>query len=173
LLRLWAFTRAPGAQANAARGVLRGMLARGQGGALVHLALGMDAWQHEDKAAALVHLEQAYALPPEMGLVANNLAWALASAQPPDLPRALGLIDSVVQRWPADPVFRDTRGQILARLGRWREALTDLQVALPIYGTKPEFHRRLADCYRHLEMPAMAQEHEQLAQQQPATPALR
>lgn len=164
LLRLWAFTQASGDAATNARNTLRTLLASGRGGALAHLALGMDAWQQGDEAAGLVHLEQAYVAAPGIALVANNLAWALAAAQPPDLPRALALIDSVVQRFPAEPTYRDTRAQILGRLGRWREALADYQAALPAHATRADFHRRLADCYRHLNMPAMAAEHDRLSQ---------
>src|SRR5438445_652901 len=78
---------------------------------------------------ARTHLEQAFRLAPQEGLVANNLAWLLAQPPSPDLPRALALIDSVLARWPDQPNYLETRGQILVKLQRWNEALADLEMA--------------------------------------------
>jgi tetratricopeptide (TPR) repeat protein len=158
-MRLWAFTKFRGEAAEKARTVLRTQLASGKATGLVYLALGMDAWERGKADEALVLLEQAYRLAPQMGLVVNNLAWVLANSQPPDLSRALSLMDSLLSRWPNEPMYRDTRGQIYARSGRWREALTDLQAALPAYAADPQMHRRLADVYEHLGLAEMAAEH--------------
>ena len=68
----------------------------------------------------------------------------LARGEPPDLNRALALMNSVLKRWSDEPMFRDTRGAVLAKMGRWKEALTDLQAALPGYPKNPDLHRRLA-----------------------------
>jgi tetratricopeptide (TPR) repeat protein len=164
LMRLWAFTKFQGAEADKSRAILRTQLAAGKGTGVAHLALGMDAWDQGKTVEALVHLEQAYQLAPQMGVVANNLAWVLASAQPPDLDRALTLMNSVLERWPNEPLFRDTRGAVLAKMGRWKEALTDLQAALPGYPKNPELHRRLAEAYEQLGAPEMAAEHRRLAE---------
>jgi tetratricopeptide (TPR) repeat protein len=162
-MRLWAFTKIRGEAADRARAVLRTQLASGKATGVVYLALGMDAWERGKTDEALVLLEQAYQLAPQMGLVVNNLAWVLAHSQPPDLPRALALMDSLLSRWPNEPRYRDTRGQIYARSGRWKEALTDLQAALPAYAADPEMHRRLADVYEHLGLAEMAAEHSKQA----------
>lgn len=165
LMRLWAFTKVHGAEADKARATLRAQLAVGKGTAVAHLALGMDAWEQGKTAGALVHLEQAYQLAPSMGVVANNLAWVLASAQPPDLKRALALMNSVLERWPNEPMFRDTRGLVLAKMGRWKEALTDLQAALPGYPKSAGLHRRLAEAYDRLGATDMAAQHRRLAEE--------
>ncbi len=163
LMRLWAFTKGKGAEADQARANLRAQLANGKGSALVHLALGMDAWEQGKHEEGLLHLEQAYRLAPQMGVVANNLAWVLANAQPSDLPRALTLMNTVLERWPNEPLYRDTRGEVLVKMGRWKEALTDLQAALPGYPNNTVLHQRLAEAYEHLGVPEMAAEHRRLA----------
>jgi tetratricopeptide (TPR) repeat protein len=163
LMRLWAFTKGKGPEADKARADLRAQLANGKGSAMVHLALGMDAWEQGKQQEGLLHLEQAYQLAPEMGVVANNLAWVLANAQPPDLPRALTLMNTVLERWPNEPLYRDTRGEVLVKMGRWKEALTDLQAALPGYPNRPALHQRLAETYEHLGIAEMAAEHRRLA----------
>ena len=66
-------------------------------------------------------------------LVANNLAWVLAFSPPVDLPRALELANAAVNKVPNEPRFRGTRGQILARMEKWKEALPDLEEALKIF----------------------------------------
>jgi hypothetical protein len=73
------------------------------------------------------------------------LAWHLSQMKPPNLPRALGLIDVVVKRWPAISSCRDTRGQILAKMERWDEALVDLEAALPAMPQNLKLHLALAD----------------------------
>ena len=116
-----------------------------------------------------MHWEQAARLDPSMPAYANNLAWALAISPEPDLPRALATIDPVVARYPNDPRFRETRGQVLAKLGRWKDALPDLQSALLVYSGSRELHRALAATYDHLEAPGMAAEHRRRADQPPGT----
>jgi tetratricopeptide (TPR) repeat protein len=162
-MRLWALTRMRGEAAEKARATLRTQLASGKASALTHLALGMDAWEQGKQDEALRHLEQAYQLAPQMGVVANNLAWVLANARPPDLPRALALSNSLLERWPEEPMFRDTRGHIHVKMGHWKEALTDLEIALRGRPNDAGLHRALADTYRHLDMPEMAAEHERRA----------
>jgi tetratricopeptide (TPR) repeat protein len=162
-MRLWALTRVRGEAAEKARTALRAQLASGKASALTHLALGMDAWERKKQDEALLHLEQAYQLAPQMGVVANNLAWVLANAQPPDLPRALALSNSLLERWPEEPMFRDTRGQVHLKMGHWKEALKDLETALRRRPEDGALHRALAETYRHLDMPEMAVEHERRA----------
>jgi tetratricopeptide (TPR) repeat protein len=165
IMQLWALTRTQGPAADKAREALRQRLVSGQANGLVHLALGMDAWERGRPQEALVHLEQAYQLAPHLGLVANNLAWVLASMEPPDLDRALQLVDTVLARWPDDPLCRDTRGFILSRKGKHREALAEYQKALPRMANDPGIHQRLAEVYDRLGMADLAAEHRRKAQQ--------
>ncbi len=178
-----------GAGSGKGKAALEAALARGQSSAVVHLALGMDAWQRAESQAgpagvaglvlgltgqgvwkraergrALFHLEQACKLSPRSALLVNNLAWMLARAPEPDLKRALELMDSVVQRYPEQPNLRDTRGQILAKMGRWREALVDLEIALRTMAGNRNLHRTLAEVYQQLDQPTLAAEHRWLAE---------
>lgn len=159
VMQVWGMTQIRGETADKAREVLRTQLVEGQGSGLTHLALGMDAWQRGKQEEALLHLEQAYKLAPHLGVVANNLAWVLASMEPPDLDRALRLVETVLEQWPNQPLCRDTRGYILFRMGRYREALADYQAALPALRNDPGIHQRLAETYGKLGLTDLAEQH--------------
>lgn len=149
--------------ADRAQKFLMSLLARGESSALVHLLLGTDASKRGDRDAATRHLEQAHQIDPNMLIAANNLAWHIAHTDPPELGRALALIDVVVQAWPEHGYVRDTRGQILAKMGRWEEAVTDLQAALPMLPENAQLHTTLADAYARLGMDGPAAEHRRIA----------
>jgi tetratricopeptide (TPR) repeat protein len=168
LERLLAATRVGGADADKARATLRGLLAGGRAPASVHFALGLDAWERGRADEARLHWERALELAPHLAEVANNLAWLLARADPPDLPRALELVNRALERVPHEPRFLDTRGHILARTGKWKEALDDLEKVLLRGGDGPDLHRTLADVYAHLGDPGMAAEHRRRAEEKAA-----
>jgi tetratricopeptide (TPR) repeat protein len=163
VIGVWGLIHSKGKEAEQALAVLRKQLASGKATALTHLALGMLAWDAGKSGEALIHLEQGYRLAPGMGIVANNLAWVLANSRPPDLKRAKSLIDSALERWPNEPMFRDTRGYIHQQLGNWKDALTDYQAALPAYAETPDIHKRLAAVYAKLGMKEMSAEHSRRA----------
>jgi tetratricopeptide (TPR) repeat protein len=169
--RLLAATRTDGPDAEAARAALRNMAATGVAAGTAHFALGLDAWQRGREDEARLHWERAIELAPQVPSVANNLAWLLAQAKEPDLPRALELANRAVEHAPTNASFRDTRGRILARMGRWKEALPDLEAAVAAAPRDRDLHRTLADVYRHLGSPGMADEHERLARDDAAKPA--
>ena len=110
-----------GVEADRGLATLQALLARGQATELVHFALGIAAWERGKPEQARIHLEQASRIAPQMPSVANNLAWVLAHAEPPDLPRALRLVDQAIERWPDQPRCRGTRGYILVKMRRWKE----------------------------------------------------
>ena len=151
-------------EAEQTRTLLQRLISDGRAPAAANLILGMDAWQRRDFAAARVHWETALRLAPELNLAANNLAWLLAHEEPRDLTRALALIDAVLQRAPREPRFRGTRGDILARLGRWREALPELIAALPASRDSAAHHRLLSETYLQLGLSELAQEHRNRAE---------
>jgi predicted Zn-dependent protease len=68
-----------------------------------------------------------------------------------------------IDKMPGETNFRDTRGHIFLKMGRWKEALADLEAALPNTPHAPQMHRSLAEVYEHLGAPAMAAEHRRLA----------
>ncbi len=94
--------------------------------------------------------------------VANNLAWILAHADPPDLARALELGNQAVALRPNDARFRDTRGRILVKMKRWNEALTDLELVLRSEPEQTDLHQLLAEVYDRLGSNEMATEHRRL-----------
>ena len=163
--RLLALTRIEGPEADKARAALQGLLARGEAPAMVHFALGLDAYQHGNLDQARVHWERAQQLDPKAPTIANNLAVALLEGKNPDLPRALDLANMALERSPNEPNFRDTRGRILARMGKWQEALDDLEAALPASSDNPRLHQALAEVYDHLGDRDMAARHQRLAEE--------
>ncbi|HNW08672.1 MAG TPA: tetratricopeptide repeat protein [Verrucomicrobiota bacterium] len=160
LIRL---THLEGPEAAAARHTLKRMLAEGKAAATLHFALGVDAWQQGHPEEALKHLELAYAAAPLLPQVANNMAMILTVGNKPDLPRALMIIESVLQKFPQDPVFRQTRGEILVRSGRSQAAIADLEYALPRLASKRATHAALAEAYRAVGLRDLATEHERMA----------
>lgn len=164
LQRLTERTRVGGADADAAREALRGLLARG-GTALgpVHLALAVDARGRADPAAEKFHLEQALKLDPKAATVANNLAVVLADPPNPDLPRAWELANAAVALDPNRPTYRDTRGRIALKMGKPADALTDLELVLAKAPETPGLHAALAETYDKLGRPELARPHRELA----------
>jgi tetratricopeptide (TPR) repeat protein len=163
LRRLLDATRSEGPDGDKARELLQTMLADGKGSPALHLLLGIDAFKRGEFDRARLHLDQAYQQTPNMPIVANNLAWVLTNTDPPELDRALAIINSVVERSPTVPGFRDTRGQILAKMGRWKEALPDLETALAAAPEDSRLHKSLAEVYSKLNMPDMARLHQDRA----------
>lgn len=117
----------------------------------------------EDEKAR-VHLEQAFKLNTQLPELANSYAWLVAISPPFDLQRALKLIDAVVETAPENPKYRDTRGQILTRMGKYEEALKDLEFAVQEMPNSRSVHRSLEYCYRNLGMKEKADEELKLAQ---------
>ena len=65
---------------------------------------------------------------------------------------------------PHEPRLRGTRGDILTRLGRWREALPELIAALPASGDSAAHHRLLSETYLQLGLSELAREHQNRAE---------
>ena len=130
---LIALSHMDGPEANAARDSLTNMLAEGGSSAMLHFILGSDAWQQGEKEQAQKHFVLAYELAPNLPVVANNMALMLALGSSSDLPQALALIQPLVDKFPDQPHFRDTRGQVLVKLGRWQEVrIAEFSVAVTV-----------------------------------------
>ncbi len=147
-----------------ARAVMRKVLAEGTATATSHFLLGMDAWQRGDRHEAEVHWARANELNPNLPVVANNLAWLLAHTARPDLPRALSLINRVIEQFPQEPTYRDTRAHVYLKMGRGRDALGDLEWVLQHHPAFPGVHASLAETYAQLGMVAQAAEHRRMAE---------
>jgi tetratricopeptide (TPR) repeat protein len=152
----------------AARTALKEALAGGEVPAVAHLMLGTAAAMHGDQQEAALHLEQAHRLDPRMPAVLNNLAWVLASGEDPQLERAAQLADAAIESAPNHPEFRETRGQILARQGRWKDATADLEFALQrlprteAAATLSRLHTTLAELYEKIGDKELAAAHRRL-----------
>jgi tetratricopeptide (TPR) repeat protein len=167
LRQLISLTHLQGAEAVTARNTLARMLTQGKATAVLHFALGVDAWQHSQPAEARKHLALAYETAAQLPYAANNMAMILTVGDKPDLPRALAIIESVVEKFPNNPSFRETRGEILVRSGRPQEAIADLEFALPLLASKRATHTALAQAYRGLGLRELAANHERLANGSP------
>src|SRR5262249_27920009 len=122
LKRLVEVSRGTGPEKDRARALMETLLAQGKCAGMLHLLLGMHAFDQGKLDEAKLHLSQAYKLSPNVPVVANNLAWVLAHSEPPELDRALELINTVLEQDPRNLAFRETRGQIYVKLGKWRDA---------------------------------------------------
>lgn len=163
LQQLQTLAQRRGKGADEARAQLEGLLTQGKGSAALHFVLGTDACARGRSEEALLHLGLAHQLAPQFTAAANNLAWALANAPQPDLHQALALSNAAIEMHPQEPEYRDTRGRILVRLGRWKEALPDLEAALSGLRPSADLHNALADTYEHLGVPSMAANHRNAA----------
>jgi tetratricopeptide (TPR) repeat protein len=158
LNQLAAITELSGAPAEAARKQLNEMLTDGGKVAFVHFCLGLRADQKGDLESALKHYSLAYDLAPDMIALANNLALTLAFGPRPDPERALRLMDPLVREQPKEGQLRDSRGQILLQLRRYKEAVADLEFALPLLAPaqRPSTYAALAVAYEGLGMTDVA-----------------
>ena len=73
-------------------------------------------------------------------------------------------MEGVLKRQPDDARFRETRGQVLVKLGRHQEALPDLEAGLTVINGNAGLHRALAETYHELGDAVRAAEHRRRAQ---------
>lgn len=151
--------------ADSLRPLLENALTVGRAPSLVHAVLGSEANRHGDVEKARIHLEHAVNLNPQMADAINNLAWTWANGAEPDFEKALQFSNTAVLMKPQHPEYRETRGQILARMNRWQEALSDLEFAVRSLNNRRELHETLATVYDSLDMKSLAKKHTELAQQ--------
>ncbi len=139
--------------------------------AMFHLLMGTSAAQHGDPAGAYRHFALVNGLDSKLLGVPNNMALLLALTKHPDLSRALAITLALIETSPSQPDFHNTRGQILVKLGKWEEAVKDLEFALPSVLDKSATQSSLAEAYRKLGNTQLAERYERLNQQS-NTPAL-
>jgi predicted Zn-dependent protease len=159
LRRLWGLASAKGPDAERAAALLKAQLVEGRSVGMAHLALGTIAWDNGRKDEGQLHLEQAYRAGPHVPVVGNNLAWMLAHSDPPQYDRALEVIGRVLEAHPNEPRFRGTRGHVLAKIGRWKDAVPDLEAALAADPKNAALHAVLADAYSTLGDPVLSSLH--------------
>jgi tetratricopeptide (TPR) repeat protein len=109
--------------------------------------LGTAAAISSEWDAAEYYLKQATSTDPRNAIAWNNLSCALLQKPTPPLESALQAAQKACELTPDDFRFRETRGEILVKLGRWREAIDDLEFALNGLPDNPAIHRSLGKAY--------------------------
>ena len=97
-------------------------------------------------------------LDPTNYVAANNLAYIYSSFGPTSYQLALDFADQAVKLHES-PSTIETRGQVLAKMRRWTEAVHDLEIALNGLPDYSPIHRTLATCYHELKQPTIARQH--------------
>jgi Flp pilus assembly protein TadD len=126
-------------------------------------AIGTVAALSGDVPTARELLGRAVAGDPRRSAMWNNFAWSLSHGAEPDMARALDAANRALEMAPKEFRYRETRGQIYLALGRWNEAVSDLEFALNGMPDSAAIHRGLATAYQQLGQPELAAIHRQQA----------
>jgi tetratricopeptide (TPR) repeat protein len=116
----------------------------------LHFVAGMYFHARREYESAQRHFEEAWRRDRSVAPILNNLAWIQAHSEPTEAARALPLIDAALQLEPDKAHYRDTRGHVLARLGRWREAVVELEAVTARLPDSAERREALAQAHRQL-----------------------
>jgi tetratricopeptide (TPR) repeat protein len=139
---------------------VRTTLVQGTNSGFAHFVLGTAALLNEDSEVATRELEMAAAQLPNSGAVLNNLAVSMAAKDAKLLPKALAIVNKAIEITPeVSAHFHETRGQILFRLGKYIDAIPDLERALKVEDLVVQAHGSLADCYAKIGDADMAKLH--------------
>ena len=142
---------------------LRTALVKGIDSESAHFIRGTLALLNRDFAEAKLHLELAGNKDDQPGVL-NNLAVAMYQSESPELENALVFVNAALEKVPDHPYFRETRGQILLKLNRTREAIPDLEFSLRAPELVGESHKALAIAYDAIGQKELAQDHRDLAE---------
>ena len=126
-------------------------------------AAGTVAAMLGEPKRAKVYLQQALKKDPLNSVALNNYAWLIIQEPNPNLNAAFAAVNQAIEIAPKDFRYRETRGQILVRLGRWQEAVDDLEYAANGMPSSKEIHLSLAKAYDALGDRQLAQVHRQHA----------
>jgi tetratricopeptide (TPR) repeat protein len=132
--------------------------------ALAHFSLSNLFQAEGDVTKAQWHLERAYELNSSIVQVINNLAWTLAHKKDPDLDRALELAETAIKQSPKNYEFLDTYANVLMLRKEYELAIKNFEKVLPKSRSKRAIHLRLAECYRGIDRPDLAELHEKNAE---------
>ncbi|MEO1618948.1 MAG: hypothetical protein AAFV88_24065 [Planctomycetota bacterium] len=139
---------------------VREALIKGAPAGIAHFIKGTAALIKEDTELAELHLEKAEEQLPKSSAILNNLAVAIAQKPGADLERALAVSNRAIEASNGQsPYYFETRGGILFNLGRFREAISDLERALAVPKLAANAHQRLAVCYEKVGDQELAQGH--------------
>lgn len=148
--------------------LLRKSIIEGAAPEATHFIQGTLALLNGDHATALNHLRIAQSTGVNTPGLLNNMAMALQSTNDPEkISQALELSISANTLLENHPYLRDTRGQILLKLKRYDEAISDLEFALRSPELATSVHASLAVAYAALGQADLAEEHRKLASVDP------
>lgn len=142
--------------------ILREAVVQGVSPDASHFILGTTCLMEGNMEEAKRHLEVALKNNPKLPGLLNNLAYSISAQENPDLERALRLANSAVEAMPENAFVRDTRGQILLKMGRFSEAIADLERALSTPELRPVVRPKLVRAYQAVGDEALAERHRQL-----------
>jgi Tfp pilus assembly protein PilF len=103
----------------------------------------------------------------------NNLSVVLSRENPPQLGRAIELIERAYRMQPMNAEMCDTYGEVMMNAGRPIDAIAKLEESIRLDPKRIATRKRLAACYREIGMNDMASEQESLIQSlndQPKSP---
>jgi tetratricopeptide (TPR) repeat protein len=143
--------------------VLKQALVKGVTPDSVHFIRGTVALMNNDFETAKTHLELAAKYSENLPGILNNLAVAMTKMEDSDLESALAFSNAALEKMPDQPYLRDTRGQILVKLKRYKEAIGDLEFALKAPELGGVVHEALAVSYGALGQSELAAEHRRVA----------
>jgi tetratricopeptide (TPR) repeat protein len=126
-------------------------------------AMGTAAAMSKEIELARTLLARVVEADPKHAAAWNNFAWALTQEPNKDLNKALDAVNRALELSPQEFRFRETRGQIMVGLGRWQEAVDDLEFALNGMPDMPAIHVSLAAAYEKLGQTELAEIHRQQA----------
>jgi tetratricopeptide (TPR) repeat protein len=113
-------------------------------------AAGTVAATMGDYTKARQYLRLAVERNPENAVAWNNYAWIINHEPNGDLEEGLSAVNKALEIAPKEFRFRETRGQILVRLSRWKEAVDDLEYAANGMPDSADIHLSLAKAYEAL-----------------------
>jgi tetratricopeptide (TPR) repeat protein len=126
-------------------------------------AAGSMAAAVGDTARAKSYLQRAVEQDPGNSVAWNNYAWLVAHEPQGDLGDALAAVNKALEIQPDNIRYRETRGQVFIRMGRWRDAIEDLEVAANGVHNTRNIHQSLAKAYDALGDKQLARVHRQHA----------
>jgi len=163
LSQLLTFAELKGEDGDKAKEIMQKLLVEGNSAPIIHFLLGQKAYKDGRETEAQYHWEKAFKLDPNFAVVANNLAWILSHQKEPDYERALKIINDTIQKVPGVDNFYGTRGEILNRMGKHKEALPDLERGIRVSPNDSGLQEGLAICHRSLGNIQMAEIHQKKA----------
>jgi tetratricopeptide (TPR) repeat protein len=121
--------------------------------------LGALAAQEGNMELARTLLGQVVQADPINAVAWNNYAWALSQPPEPRYEEALEAVNRALKIQPNEARFRETRGQVMVALGRWEQAVLDLEYALNGITDAGPLHIALATAYENLGLAELAAVH--------------